>query len=219
MKRFHALLACAALSSSLVANVAAAGRGGAAPATRPTRIDPGAGFFPQFSLFAQRQKIKHVVVVMQENRSFDNLFQGFPGANTVSSGLNSKGQTIPLQPVRLETPWNIDHEAETFFEACDGRGRIPGTKCKMDGFDKETTYGKGRPANLAYSYVPHRETKPYFDIGKQYVVGDNMFTSNIDESFESHQYIIAAQANHAVDQPNANGGLRPSLSDGAHIAE
>ena len=28
-------------------------------------------------------KIQHIVIVMQENRSFDNLFHGYPGANTV----------------------------------------------------------------------------------------------------------------------------------------
>ena len=37
-------------------------------------------------------KITHVVFIVQENRSFDNLFQGYPGADTVSSGKNSEGQ-------------------------------------------------------------------------------------------------------------------------------
>ena len=31
--------------------------------------------------------IKHVVVIIQENRSFDNLFQGYPNADTQSYGL------------------------------------------------------------------------------------------------------------------------------------
>ena len=43
-------------------------------------------------------KIEHVIYIIQENRSFDNLFQGYPGADTVSSGKNSKGKTIKLQP-------------------------------------------------------------------------------------------------------------------------
>jgi phospholipase C len=47
-------------------------------------------------------KIQHVVFVLQENRSFDNLFQGYPGADTASSGLNSKGQTIALRPISLK---------------------------------------------------------------------------------------------------------------------
>ena len=32
--------------------------------------------------------IQHVVVIMQENRSFDNLFHGFPGADTAQTGMN-----------------------------------------------------------------------------------------------------------------------------------
>jgi phospholipase C len=163
------------------------------------------------------QKISHVIVVVQENRSFDNLFMGFPGANTVSSGMNSKGQTIPLQPIGLEAPWGIDHRARTFFAACDGRPL--GQNCRMDGFDKEIVYGSGPPRHLPYAYVPRTETKPYFDIAKQYVLGDNTFTSNIDESFASHQYFIAAQANQAVDEPNGSEGCGSPPSTVATLAQ
>ena len=31
--------------------------------------------------------IQHIVVIMQENRSFDNLFNGYPGADTVQGGM------------------------------------------------------------------------------------------------------------------------------------
>src|SRR5579864_1651512 len=47
-----------------------------------------------------RQQIQHVVVIFQENRSPDNLFQDpvlvSRGADIASSGVNSKGQTIQL---------------------------------------------------------------------------------------------------------------------------
>ncbi|HEV3089956.1 MAG TPA: hypothetical protein VGX91_00780, partial [Candidatus Cybelea sp.] len=36
-------------------------------------------------------KIAHVVIIVQENRSVDNLFQGFPGADTVPYGYNKQG--------------------------------------------------------------------------------------------------------------------------------
>ncbi len=48
-------------------------------------------------------KIKHVVYIVQENRSFDNLFHGYPGANTVPSGKNSHGDTIDWSPGRWRT--------------------------------------------------------------------------------------------------------------------
>jgi len=52
--------------------------------------------------------IKHIVIIMQENRSFDNLFQGYPGADTVNYGM-SNGQKIPLQPVLFERITDVDH--------------------------------------------------------------------------------------------------------------
>ena len=36
-------------------------------------------------------KIKHVVYIVQENRSFDNLFQGYPHADTVSAAKIRRG--------------------------------------------------------------------------------------------------------------------------------
>src|SRR5580700_5178532 len=56
-------------------------------------------------------KIKHIVYIIQENRSFDNLFQGYPGANTVSRGKDSNGQTIELVPSSLGAYYVIDHSA------------------------------------------------------------------------------------------------------------
>src|ERR1700730_9905691 len=50
-------------------------------------------------------KIKHVIYIVQENRSFDDLFQAYPGADTVSKGKNSKGQTVVLKPASLATQY------------------------------------------------------------------------------------------------------------------
>src|SRR5271170_2656816 len=52
--------------------------------------------------------IKHIVIIMQENRSFDNLFNGFPGADTVQTGM-SNGQSVTLQPVPFEQGTDVDH--------------------------------------------------------------------------------------------------------------
>ena len=146
-------------------------------------------------------KITHVVYIVQENRSFNNLFQGYPGANTVPTGQNSSGETITLQPESLETVYEIDHSAEAMFAACNGTGSLPGTDCQMNGFNKESSYGG--PSNPQYVYVPHSESKPYFDMAHEWVVGDNMFQSHLDESFVSHQYVIAAQAQSSVNLPDS----------------
>lgn len=154
--------------------------------------------------FPRNHKIQHVVIIVQENRSVDNLFQGFPGASTLPYGFDEKGQRIELRQVGLEARWDFEHSSSSFLTACDGRGSFPGTDCRMDGFARETTHCQ--PAcpgpNPAYSYVPHDETRPYFFIGNHYAFADKMFPSNFDSSsFVSHQYIIAGRASSTVNFP------------------
>ncbi|HLX26498.1 MAG TPA: alkaline phosphatase family protein [Candidatus Cybelea sp.] len=153
-------------------------------------------------------KIDHVIIIVQENRSFDNLFAGLRGADTQPYGYDSQGKKIALAPITLATSWDLEHSFAGFFEDCDGRGTFPGTKCRMDGFDNEQVgCGLGSEpkcpnAHPQFAYVPRSEVRPYFDMASQYVVGDRMFESMIDgSSFVSHQYLIAAQANSAVDVP------------------
>ena len=88
----------------------------------------------------------------------------------------------------------------------------------MNGFNKEWVgcgHSGGPPCpnqHPQYSYVPHSETKPYFAMGKQYVVADQMYASNFDaSSYISHQYIIAAQAESSVNYPVRRVGLRRRL--------
>ena len=169
-------------------------------------------------------KIKHIVIIVQENRSFNNLFYGYPGAKTVTHGIDSKNKRVKLIPVVLEIPWDINHGSSDFFAACNGTGSIPGTNCRMNGFDKELVScgrlgGHCPNKHPQYAFVPHSETKPYFDMAKQYVLADRMYASNFDSSsFVSHQYIIAGQAQSSVDYPFGSawgcpGGPNDQIND------
>jgi phospholipase C len=160
-------------------------------------------------------KIKHVIIIMQENRSVDNLFPGLPGADTRPYGYDSNGKKIALQPVPLEAPYDIDHSLASFLAACNGTGKLPGTQCRMNGFNNEKVGCiVGCPPNPQYGYVPLAETKPYFAIAAQYVFGDRMFTSMIDaSSFTSHQYIIAGQSSSSVDFPISVWGCDGGATD------
>jgi phospholipase C len=42
--------------------------------------------------------IQHTVFIIKENRTFDNYFAGFPGADGVTWGRTSTGQQVPLTP-------------------------------------------------------------------------------------------------------------------------
>ncbi len=199
-------IGCCALT--LILSACTSGTSGVSPLT------PGA---PPIAPGKHARQIQHVVIVVQENRSVDNLFQGFPGANTRSYGFDRGGNKITLKPVPLEADWDFHHDSTSFLDACDGQGTYPGTHCKMDGFDREYwSCGKsGYPPcpneHPPYSYVPHNETQPYFFIGKNYIFADEMFPSNFDSSsFVSHQYIIAAQASSTVNFPIGPWGCEGS---------
>ena len=76
----------------------------------------------------------------------------------------------------------------------------------MDGFSLEGTACYTPQCHIPapdtypmYAYVPKDETVPYWTMAQQYVLADNMFSSNVDASFVAHQYLIAGWANHAAD--------------------
>jgi phospholipase C len=144
--------------------------------------------------------IQHVVFVIQENRSFNNLFMGFPGATTATFGYDNTGTKIELRPINLSTTWDVGHDSKAYFADCDGQGSLPGTDCKMDGWNQGGATGKS-PKNAAFAYVKKSQIAPYWTMAKQYVLADDMLASNLDGSFIAHQYAIAAYASHAVDFP------------------
>jgi phospholipase C len=158
-----------------------------------------------------KSKIKHIIIIVQENRSFNNLFLNYPGATTQPWGLDSENNKITLKPVPLTRYWDMEHNGQGFIKSCNGTGKVvQGTGCRMNGFDKLkcgplSACPKGKKGlDLAYSYAPPDETKPYFDMAHQYVLADQMYASDFDvSSFISHQYIIAGvNPNSSVDYPS-----------------
>ncbi len=151
--------------------------------------------------------IQHVIIIVQENRSTDNLFHGLPGADTAGSGKNSKGQVIKLQPVSMTAKYGIGHSHHDFLVAYDGGG--------MDGFDLENEVCPVKPcvADGAYGYVPYSEVKPYFAMAEQYTFADRMFQTNEGPSYPAHQYLLAG-----TSEPSVGSDLlaseNPSLPDG-----
>lgn len=142
----------------------------------------------RLSRLSGQSKISHVVIIFQENRTPDNLFNGLKGADTVQFGYNSAGKKVKLQPISLTQPYDVDHEHRAYaVESDNGR---------MDGFNLvHSSYCKGKDcvnkAVAAYGFVPHSEVVPYFTMAQQYGFGDRMFQTNQGPSFPAHQYILS----------------------------
>jgi len=137
--------------------------------------------------------IQHVIIVIQENRSVDNLFNGFPGADTVRFGKRHDGSVVRLHPVSLNDPVDVDHARQTFLNSYDGG--------KMDGFDTIGTLPKKANGDYPYAFVPRSETKPYWALARTFTCADETFESVGGPSFPAHQYLIAGQSGTAVDNP------------------
>lgn len=131
------------------------------------------------------KKIQHVIIIVQENRTPDNLFHGLPNADIANSGLDSHGHVIPLAPVSLQTRYDLDH-SHAAFEAMFDRG-------KMDRADKVKVFCEPDcPApHPQFAYVSPAEVQPYFDLAEQYAFADRMFQTNQGPSFPAHQFVIS----------------------------
>ncbi len=178
------------IAAALALNVAGCGSGGIIPGSSATQAPASPG------QTVAATPIQHVVIIMQENRSFDNLFNGFPGADTVTSGLNGK-TVVPLKPLSLGGGPDVDHSHTSWWTDWDNG--------KMDGFAHETGSPTLTAATslFAYSYVPKSDVQPYWDLAERYTLGDRMFQSNTGPSFVAHQYMIAGQSGGASENPTS----------------
>lgn len=150
-------------------------------------MPPSAGSRLSYS----QSKIQHIVIVIQENRTVDNLFHGFPGADTVKSGENSHGEMVPLSAEPLSAPYSVGHSHDAFkIDYADGR--VNGFNIAPSWCDPGALVGHCPPKEVRpYGYVPKDETKPYWQMARQYAFADEMFQTNQGPSFPAHQYIVS----------------------------
>src|SRR5215469_9332362 len=55
--------------------------------------------------------VKHIVFFIKENRTFDNYFGTYPGANGATTATLPNGQVVPLLHQRDQMP-DIDHSSQ-----------------------------------------------------------------------------------------------------------
>ena len=141
--------------------------------------------------------IKHVVIMIQENRTFDNFFATFGrGSDGTRYGKTHTGATVALKKVRLIVKHPFVNAYYGYRTAYDGG--------KMDGFDIEL--GDGRITTDPYAYTDPAVIEPYWIMAERYVLADHMFQTQGSGSFTAHQDLIAGgsqvDAEHSIiDDP------------------
>jgi phospholipase C len=135
--------------------------------------------------------IQHVVIVVQENRTFNDFFATFPGANGTTTG-NAEAEpdcsppiqkgTIALKKVPLVVRKDLDHKYSGYQTARDNGN--------MDGFDA-VPFGTGQPeCTYPYQYTDPLQIQPYWTMAQQYTLAEEMFTTQGSDSFTAHQDLI-----------------------------
>ena len=135
--------------------------------------------------------IKHVIYLIKENHTFDNLFGRFPGADGVRFGMDH-GVRVPLRRgLNQMMPGDLPHCFRCAIGAYDG-GR-------MDGFHQ------GARGNLAYTQLRAAQIPNYWHWAQTGVLFDHFFSSAWGPSFPNHLYAIGAQSAQARDNPSRIG--------------
>ena len=148
---------------------------------------------------ARRWPIEHVVFLIKENRTFDNLFGTFPGAEGVSFGYD-RGVRRPLT---RGTDKSIGSEDIPHCYTCSREAWNHG---RMDGFNQGPVSDRWAYTQLHRSQLPN-----YWHWAREFVLADNFFSSAQGPSFPNHLYSIAAQSGGAHDNPRRTGPFRSSV--------
>ena len=163
---------------------------------------------------AQISSFNHVIVIVQENRTPDNLFQGlchspFGTSESCSTTPNATqyniqasnwldkhsptGVTQPL-PVLLGNTYDLNHSHEGFNSQCDVN---PSSEvCRMDGagdvFCAGTCLSQPQFRFVANLFSDGRNgiLDPYLRLATQYGWANYMFQTNQGPSFPAHQFIF-----------------------------
>jgi phospholipase C len=138
------------------------------------------------------EKIQHIVFIIKENRTFDNYFGKFPGANGATTARISTGQVIPLRHMPDRAPHDICHTWSCAHTVIDGG--------KLDMFDLVPT-GNVNGDYDAYSELNPEDIPNYWTYASNFVLADNTFSSLVGLSFPNHLYTIAATGAGTLDTP------------------
>jgi len=142
------------------------------------------------SLVSPQTPIHHVVVLMQQNHTFDNYFGTYPGADGFPGNLcvpidpAQEGNSPCIEPFHIEnhSVEDLDHSASTFFlQYNDGR---------MNGFVSALN-AQNQDGTLSLGYYDGRDIPYYWNLADEYVLFDRFFSSAHGGSIWNRMYLVA----------------------------
>lgn len=167
--------------------------------------------------------IRHIIFMVQENRSFDNYFgmlgqyrasKGFPnnidGVPTSATLYNTQGQ--PVQPFPMQTVCSENLSPfwdETHLDVDGG---------KMDGFMKTSTSVSSTidpTGTRAMGYYDQNFLPYYYELATQFATSDRFFSPVETNTIANRMYLFAGTSFGHIrpDTPPAGGWTQPTIFD------
>ena len=140
--------------------------------------------------------ITHVVILVKENHSFDNLFGQLPGVDGTRTA-NVFGKKIVMGQTPDPLTRDLIHSGNEVRKAID-RG-------KMDGFSKEG-YAKQKGKDVADTQYAPSQIPNYYAYAKTYSIADHFFSTILSGSFPNHLALVSGQSAGTIDNPNRHNG-------------
>jgi phospholipase C len=165
---------------------------------------------------APKTPIKHLVVLMQANHSFDNYFGTYPGADGIP-----KGTCVPVAlsgaDKRCVKPFHLgdrvipdlDHPLSIFDRQVNGG--------KMNGFIAAYRQAGSGVHPSVMGYYDQRELPYMWGMAKRYTLFDRFFTSAKVGTLANHMYWVAGRPGTRIGEGVPKGGFRmPTIFDRLH---
>ena len=136
--------------------------------------------------------IDHIVVLMQENRSFDHYFgrlrpKGKRAAEGPPKGASNPDPTggDPIRPFRQKATCDVEDVAHSWNAS---HAQYAGGA--MDGFTTTNAVDVDPSGSRAMGYYTRRELPFYFDLYRSFAIGDRYFASLLGPTYPNRQYLL-----------------------------
>jgi phospholipase C len=155
--------------------------------------------------------IQHIVILVRENHTYDNLFGRFPGGDGTTTGLLSSGARVPLARTPNYIRRNLDHTGDAAQDAING-GRMNGfshlANARQDG------------RRIALSQFRQSDIPNFWSYAQHFTLDDHFFSTIAGPSFPNHLALVAASSNNVVDDPvpDAHGQWGCAASPGSVVS-
>lgn len=152
--------------------------------------------------------IRHIIIMDKEDRTFDNLFGRFPGADGATTYRTADGKVHPLAHEPVSIIRSLSKTPADYRIAFDGG--------KLDGFSqirgaRQTNAFTGQTMDMSDSQLDESDIPNYWQYARSFTLDDRFFSSVSSNSFPNHLFSIAGQAANTDDIPTSlNSSKNPN---------